>query len=305
MHYSVLLQELIAGLNIREDGIYVDATVGYAGDSKEILKRIKKGYLFAFDADSKAIEYSQKELAKIGNNFEIFHTNFVNMKETLAQKNVSLVDGIIFDLGVSSPQIDTKERGFSFMTDAPLDMRMGEEGLSAKDVVNTYKEEDLSKIFFSYGEEKNSKLIAKMIVQSRNIKPINTTLELVEVIKKACGSNYFYKQHPERKIFQAIRIEVNNELKVLEETLPEAIKLLKKGGRIGVITFHSLEDRIVKNIFKKYSEVDEMVKGLPEVPDAYKPLIKLVNRKAITPSEAELKENSRSNSAKLRIVERI
>ena len=303
MHYSVLKNELIESLNIKDGGIYVDATIGYAGHSKEILKKIPNRYLYGFDQDEKAVEYSTKELIKIGNNFKIFKTNFVNLKKTLEEENVGLVDGIIFDLGFSSPQIDDEARGFSFMHDGPLDMRMSSEGVSAKDIIDTYSEEKLASIFFRYGEEKLSKVIAKNI--KKNCKEINTTLELVEIIKSATGANYFYKNHPERKIFQALRIEVNDELTVLEKVLPDAINLLKKGGRIGVITFHSLEDRIVKNIFRENSEVDELVKGLIEVPVAYKPKIKLINKKPILPSTQELEENSRSRSAKLRIIERI
>ena len=303
LHYSVLKNELIAGLNIKDNGIYVDATIGYAGDSKEILKKIKNGYLYGFDQDENAVNYSNEELKKISNNFKIFKSNFVNMKELLNDNNVQEVDGIIFDLGFSSPQIDDEKRGFSFMHDGPLDMRMSNDGISAKDIIDRYSEEELTKIFFQYGEEKLSKVIAKKIVSKKE--QINTTLDLVSVIKEAVGANYFYKNHPERKIFQALRIEVNNELKVLENVLPDAIKLLKKGGRLCVITFHSLEDRIVKNIFKKYSEVDEMVKGLKDIPDEYKPLIKIINKKPILPSEDEIKENTRSASAKLRIVERI
>ena len=304
-HYSVLKNELIESLNIKEDGIYVDATVGYAGDSKEILKKLKRGFLFAFDADSIAVKHSTEELSKISDNFKIFNTNFVNMKEVLNAEGVLEVDGIVFDLGFSSPQIDDGTRGFSFMHDAPLDMRMSMEGISAKDIINEYSEEKLNEIFFNYGEEKMSRIISRKIVSERKDKKIETTFELVEIIKKACGLNYFFKNHPERKIFQAIRIEVNHELKVLEEVLPKAIEMLKIGGRISVITFHSLEDRIVKNIFKKYSDVDELVKGLPEIPDEYKPMIKLINRKPILPSEKELEENSRSRSAKLRIIERV
>ena len=302
-HYSVLKNELLASLNIREDGIYVDATLGYAGDASEILKRIKRGYLFAFDQDPEAVSYSKEILQTIGDNFKIFSTNFVNMKECLEKENVTEVDGIILDLGFSSPQIDDETRGFSFMHDGPLDMRMSNSGKSAKDIIDTYSEQDLTNIFFNYGEEKMSRVIAKQILNSKE--KINSTLELVEVIKKATGANYFYKHHPERKIFQALRIEVNDELKVLEKVLPEAIKLLKKGGRLSVITFHSLEDRIVKNIFKKYSEVDEIVKGLKDIPEEYKPLIKLVNKKPIVPSAEELQENTRSASAKLRVIERI
>ena len=303
MHYSVLKKELIENLNIKDGGIFVDATIGYAGHSKEILKKIPNGFLYGFDQDEKAVEYSTEELSKIGNNFKIFKTNFVNLKEVLEKENIGLVDGIIFDLGFSSPQIDDETRGFSFMHDGPLDMRMSSEGVSAKDIIDTYSENDLANIFFKYGEEKLSKVIAKNI--KKKSKEIKTTLELVEVIKSATGANYFYKNHPERKIFQALRIEVNKELTVLEKVLPDAINLLKKGGRIGVITFHSLEDRIVKNIFRENSEVDELVKGLVEVPTAYMPKIKLINKKPILPSEKELEENSRSRSAKLRIIERI
>ena len=317
MHYSVLKNELLENLDIKDGGIYIDGTIGYAGDSKEILKKIPNGALYGFDADKKAVEYSTKTLKEIGDNFyvwknnsktdydnfKIFNTNFVNMKEVLDEENITSVDGIIFDLGFSSPQIDDETRGFSFMHDGPLDMRMSSEGKSAKDIIDTYSENELAEIFFKYGEEKLSKVIAKKI-KSKN-ESIKTTLELVEVKKEATGANYFYKQHPERKIFQALRIEVNEELTVLEKVLPDAIKRLKVGGRMCVITFHSLEDRIVKNVFKKYSDIDPLVKGLKEIPDAYKPLIKLVNKKPILPSKKELEENSRSRSAKLRVIERI
>lgn len=303
MHYSVLKEELLEGLNIQDGKIYVDATIGYAGDSKEILKQIPNGFLYGFDQDKKAVEYSTSALTKIGNNFKIFNTNFVNMDETFEKIGIKEVDGIIFDLGFSSPQIDDEKRGFSFMHDGPLDMRMSSEGKSAKDIINEYSENELAEIFFKYGEEKLSRVIAKNI--KKESKDISSTLELVEVIKNATGANYFYKNHPERKIFQALRIEVNEELTVLESILPKAIKRLKKGGRIAVITFHSLEDRSVKNIFKKYSDIDPLVKGLKDIPEEYKPLIKLVNKKPILPSQKELEENSRSRSAKLRIIERI
>lgn len=303
MHYSVLKEELLEGLNIQDGKIYVDATIGYAGDSKEILKQIPNGFLYGFDQDKKAVEYSTSALTKIGNNFKIFNTNFVNMDEMFEKIGIKEVDGIIFDLGFSSPQIDDEKRGFSFMHDGPLDMRMSSEGKSAKDIINEYSENELTEIFFKYGEEKLSRVIAKNI--KKESKNISSTLELVEVIKTATGANYFYKNHPERKIFQALRIEVNEELTVLENILPKAIKRLKKGGRIAVITFHSLEDRIVKNIFKKYSDIDPLVKGLKDIPEEYKPLIKLVNKKPILPSQKELEENSRSRSAKLRIIERI
>ena len=302
-HYSVLKNELIDSLNIKDDGVYVDATVGYAGDAQEILKRIKRGYLFAFDQDPVAISYATVALEKIGDNFKIFKTNFSQMKEMLEKEDINSVDGIIFDLGFSSPQIDDEARGFSFMHDGPLDMRMSKQGKSAKDIIDNYDEEKLKKIFWQYGEEKMSNVIAKKIVSEK--KNITSTLKLVEVIKSATGANYFYKHHPERKIFQALRIEVNDELKVLERVLPEAIKLLKKGGRLSVITFHSLEDRIVKNILRKYSEIDPVVKGMIDIPEEYKPLIKIINKKPILPSKRELEENSRSASAKLRVIERI
>lgn len=305
-HYSVMKNEIIDSLNIKEDGIYVDATLGYAGMSKEILKRLKNGLLIGIDQDEEARKYSFNELSKISNNFKILDINFVDMKDALEKIGIDKVDGIIFDLGFSSPQIDDEKRGFSFMNDAPLDMRMNLNAkFSAKDVVNGMKEEDLVKYFYLYGEEKLSKVIAKEIVSARKEKEIISTLELVNIIKKATGANYFYKNHPERKIFQAIRIIVNDEINVLEKVLPEAIELLKSGGRMSVISFHSLEDRIVKNIFKEYSEVNKIVKGLPNIPLEYLPKIRIINKKPITASEEELKENSRSHSAKLRIIERI
>lgn len=306
MHYSVLKNEVIENLRLKDDGIYVDATLGYAGISKEILNRMKRGFLFAFDQDEEAVKYSEKELNAIGNNYKIFHTNFVNLKEKLAEENIKEVDGIVFDLGLSSPEIDDKTRGFSFMRDARLDMRMDKrQKKDAYEVINTYSFENLRNIFFTYGEEKFSNKIASKIVSVRENKNIETTLELVEIIKSSVPFKYFIEHHPERQIFQAIRIEVNSELSVLRKVLPDAIKLLKKGGRMVVITFHSLEDRIVKQTFKSFSEVNELVKGLPEIPDEYKPLIKLINKKPILPSKKELEENSRSKSAKLRVIERV
>lgn len=304
-HYTVLKKESIEALNIKSDGIYVDATLGYAGDASEILKRIKRGFLFAFDRDIDAIHYSEKVLSSISDRYKIIHSAFSSLPIELEKEGISRVDGILFDLGVSSPQLD-ENRGFSFMRDEVLDMRMNQSDTkTAKDVVNTYTLEELKRIFYFYGEEKKSSLIAKAIVTSRDKKIITTTKELCEIIKRAVGANYFYKTHPERNIFQAIRIEVNDELKELEKVLPEAISLLNHGGRLAVVTFHSLEDRIVKQVFKKYSEIDEMVKGLPSIPEEYKPLIRLVNKKPIVPSEEELKENSRSASAKLRVIERL
>ena len=295
-HYSVLKNELIDGLNINPDGIYVDCTLGYAGDAKEIIRRLKRGFLFAFDQDEDAIKYSKSELSKLGQNFKIIYSNFRYLKDRLLDEGVSKVDGIIFDLGVSSPQIDEKERGFSFAQDAVLDMRMDKNGkLTARDVVNNYSYEDLVKIFYKYGEEDFSKPIAKAIVSYREKKEIVSTMELAQIIKGSVPLKYFLKNHPERQIFQAIRIEVNDELNALEDALKDAIDLLNPGGRICVITFHSLEDRIVKNIFKNKSEISDLVKGLPVIPDEYKPIIKLVNKKPIIPSEEEIGENSRQN----------
>lgn len=307
-HYSVMLDIAIENLNIKADGVYLDATLGYAGHSKEILKRITKGHLFALDADKKALAYSHQELLLIRDNFTLIHSNFINLATVLKEQNLTNLDGFIFDLGLSSPEIDEKERGFSFMQDAILDMRMDTSSKkSAKTIINTYSKEELTNIFYEYGEEPQSKRIAEFIIKKRLEKEITHTLELVEIIKNAVGANYFYKHHPERVIFQALRIEVNNELEAIKEALPVAINHLKKGGRIVVITFHSLEDRIVKNIFKKYSETNEIFKGLreEEIPLEYKPLIKLVNKKPILPSSEELKENTRSKSAKLRVIERI
>ena len=306
MHYSVMKDEVINNLNIKEDGIYVDGTIGLAGHSSEILKRINNGFLYGFDQDDYAIENSDKKLSTINNNYKLIRDNFSNMKERLLELGVGEVDGILLDLGVSSPQIDNKERGFSFMQDARLDMRMDtRQELDAKKIVNEYSYEELKNIFYLFGEEKYAPSIAKSIINYRKDKEINSTLELVKIIETSVPVKYFVKNHPERQIFQAIRIEVNSELNVLNSVLPDAINMLKKGGRLCVITFHSLEDRIVKKVFKKYSEIDEIVKGLPVIPDEYKPLIKLVNNKPIIASENEIKENSRSKSAKLRVIERI
>ncbi len=301
-HYSVLKKEVIDGLNIKPDGKYVDATLGYAGHSIEVLKRLRRGFLFAFDQDEDAIKYSDQKLSKISENYKLIYSNFKYLKDNLDEK----VDGIIFDLGLSSPQIDTSSRGFSFMKDATLDMRMDKKAkLSALDVVNDYSYEELLNIFYTYGEERFSKSIVKNIVKKREEKKIVSTVELVEVIKESVPLKYFYKTHPERRIFQAIRIEVNDELNVLKKALEDSITLLKPGGRICVITFHSLEDRIVKHIFKKNSEVNKIVKGLPEIPKEFLPILKLINKKPILPSDQEIEKNSRSKSAKLRIVERL
>lgn len=302
-HYSVLLNETIDNLNLKEDGIYVDATLGLGGHSSKILSSLTTGHLYAFDEDSKAILFADERLKKIGTNYTLIKSNFVDLKVKLAELGVTKIDGIVFDLGVSSPQIDDATRGFSFSKDGILDMRMDTDAtLSAEKVVNEYSKEALTDIFFSYGEEPKSRLIASKIVTSR---PIKTTLELVKIIERAVGANYFYKKHPERNIFQAIRIEVNKELSVLKEVLPDVLDLLKPEGRVAIITFHSLEDRIVKKFFKENSEVNELVKGLPTIPETYKPKLKLITKKPILPSTQELAENSRSKSAKLRVAERI
>lgn len=303
MHYSVLKEEVIDNLNIDEHGIYVDGTIGYAGHSSKILEKLTDGFLYGFDQDDIALENSAKTLSFINDRYKLISSNFVNMKEELQNLDVFLVDGILLDLGFSSPQIDDETRGFSFMHDGPLDMRMSSKGKSAKDVIMNYSLEDLTKIFYRYGEEKHSGSIAKKVhAEAENI---HTTFDLCDIIKASVGANYYYKEHPERKIFQALRIEVNEELTVLEKVLPAAIEMLKPKGRLCVITFHSLEDRIVKNIFREASEIDGIVKGLPVIPDEYKPLIKLINKSPIIPTEKELSENSRSRSAKLRVIERI
>ena len=306
MHYSVILKEVIDNLNLKDTGIYVDATLGYAGHTGEILKRVKRGFIFAFDQDINAINYSKEKLSKIGSNFLLIKSNFLYMKEELAKQNIISVDGIVFDLGVSSPQLDTKERGFSYHFDSRLDMRMDlDNPISAYEVVNNYSESDLFRIISTYGEEKHAKSIAKNIVKARNIKPIETTLELVDVIKKSMPYKDTINKHPAKKTFQAIRIEVNHELDILETSLKNALSLLNVGGRMVVITFHSLEDRIVKQVFKEVSSVDPVVASLPVIPDAYQPDFKLVTDKVILPSKEELEENNRSHSSKLRVIERI
>lgn len=306
MHVSVLLEEAIQGLNLKDNGIYVDCTLGYAGHSSEILKRVRRGCLFAFDQDSDAIKYSTEKLSKIGDNFTIIYSNFVNIKEELLKRNITSVDGILFDLGVSSVQLDEKDRGFSYHQDARLDMRMDYNNpLSAYEVVNDYEEAKLVNIFFKYGEEKYARSIARAIVKSRENKKIETTLELVEIIKSAIPMKAMRDKHPARKVFQAIRIEVNHELDILEQSINDALDILNIGGRVAVITFHSLEDKIVKNIFKEKTQIDEKVKGLPVIPSEYMANYRLVNNKAIIPSEEELAINNRARSAKLRIIERI
>ena len=305
-HISVLLQESIDALNLQENSVIVDCTLGYGGHSSKILAKIKKGFLFAFDQDSEAIRHSTDRLSKVGTNFTIIKSNFVKLKEKLEEQGVTEVDGVLFDLGVSSPQLDEAERGFSYHEDARLDMRMDRENpLSAYEVVNNYSKEDLARIFYKYGEDKFSNNIAKKIVEYRENKPIETTLELVEVIKTAVPMKFRMDKHPARQIFQAIRIEVNKELDVIEPALEQALSMLKVGGRVAVITFHSLEDRLVKNYFKEQTAIPEIAKGMPNIPDEYLPDFKLVVNKAIEPSKEELENNPRARSAKLRVIERI
>ena len=293
MHVSVLLNESIENLNIKEDGIYVDCTLGFAGHSKEILKRIKKGKLFAFDQDGEAINYSKKILDQISGNYEIIKSNFAFIKSELNKRGIEKVDGVLFDLGVSSVQLDEAERGFSFHKDAKLDMRMDtDQSFSAYDVVK-------------YGEEKYSRSIASAIVRERENKKIETTLELTEIIRESVPEKYIRTHHPARKVFQAIRIEVNKELDVFTKALNDAIDMLNPGGRICVITFHSLEDRICKNIFKEKSEMDSVFKGLPDkdIPLEYRPELKLITK--VKPSKKELEDNNRSRSSILRVAEKM
>lgn len=300
-HISVLLNETIDSLNIKEDGIYVDCTLGYAGHSSAILKRLKKGKLFAFDQDEEARYFSENKLREIGDNFEIIPKNFVNLKEELQKRGITKINGIMFDLGVSSPQLDDASRGFSFHEDARLDMRMDKtQSLSAYEVVNDYSSNELFEIIRDFGEEKYAKVIAKKIEEKRKIKKIETTLELADIISEAVPSKYKRLTHPARRTFQAIRIEVNKELDVLPKSLNDAIDMLDTDGVIAVITFHSLEDKICKDIFKQRSKVDEFIKNLPVTPVGYEPELEVV--KKVKPSKKEVEENKRSRSATLRVA---
>ena len=304
MHKSVLLNEVLENLSLKSDSIIVDCTLGYAGHSSCILKEIKKGFLFAFDQDEEAIESSEKRLSEISDNYEIIKSNFVNLKNELNKRNIQEVDGILFDLGVSSPQLDEIDRGFSFHKDARLDMRMDRNNpLSAYEVVNNYSYQDLVNILYKYGEEKFASSIVKGIVKEREIKPIETTLELAEIIKNNVPMKYRKEKHPARKTFQAIRIEVNNELEVFSKALDDALSLLKVGGRICVITFHSLEDKICKETFKKVSSVPKELENMPIIPLEFQPKYKLIAN--ITPKDEELNENNRSRSSRLRVIERV
>lgn len=309
-HYTVLLKETVDGLQVKPDGVYVDCTLGGAGHSEYLLTQLnERGHLYAFDQDQKALAHAKTRLQNYVDKGQVtfIKSNFRNIKEELAEHGVFHVDGILYDLGVSSPQLDEAERGFSYHQDAPLDMRMDQDApLTAREVVNTYSYSELVKIFFRYGEEKFSKQIAREIERVREKQPIETTGELVEIIKTAIPAPARRKGgHPAKRIFQAIRIAVNDELGAVEESLEQAIDLLAKNGRISVITFHSLEDRIVKTMFKEYSTVQDLPPGIPVVPEEFQPELKVITRKPILPSDSELSENNRSRSAKLRIAEKI
>ncbi|UQZ73645.1 16S rRNA (cytosine(1402)-N(4))-methyltransferase [Niallia circulans] len=306
-HTTVLLNEAVDALDIKPDGIYVDCTLGGAGHSELILSKLSgSGRLIAFDQDEIAIKNAQEKLAPYKDRLTIVKSNFRYLKEEIHNLGITHVDGILYDLGVSSPQLDTPERGFSYHHDAPLDMRMDNEAdVTAYDVVNSWSYESLVKIFFRYGEEKFSKQIARKIEAARENRPIETTGELVELIKEAIPAPARRKGgHPAKRVFQAIRIAVNDELGVFEASLEQAITLLNPGGRISVITFHSLEDRICKSTFKKMSDLPPLPPGLPVIPDEFKPELRLITRKPIVPSEEELEFNNRARSAKLRIAEK-
>ena len=304
-HYSVLLNEAVEGLDIKEDGIYVDCTLGGAGHSLEILKRLKNGKLYAFDQDNVALENAKEKLAEYSDKVVFIKSNFVNLKEKLAEYGVHEVDGVLYDLGVSSPQLDTPERGFSYNYDTRLDMRMDTDAkISAYEVVNEYSYHDLVKIFYRYGEENFSKQIARNIEKKREQKSIETTFELVEIIKESIpAAKRRTGGHPAKRVFQAIRIAVNNELSVFEDSLEQAIDIVSVGGRISVITFHSLEDRICKQIFNSYSKSKDIPKNLPIMPEESLSKLKVITRKPIYPSDIELEENNRSRSAKLRVAQ--
>ena len=306
-HTPIMLKEVIEGLKIKPNGIYVDCTIGGAGHSLEIVKKLKNGKLYGFDRDEEAIEASQNRLQNYLDKVVITKMNYKDAPKFL-KENVGKVDGVLIDLGISSYQIDEGKRGFSFLHNGRLDMRMGqdEDTLTAYDIVNTYSEEKLKEIFFKYGEEEFSKIIAKNIVKFRQEKKIETTFELRDIIENSLPKKVVYSRGgASKKVFQALRIEVNGELDGLDECLEEFIDLLNKGGRMAVLTFHSLEDRIVKNVFKKESTDCICPPKTPICICHHKAKIKLVTRKPIMASTEEQKENSRSTSAKLRIIERI
>lgn len=308
-HLTVLLNEAIDNLNVKPDGTYVDATLGGGGHSQLLASRLTTGKLWSFDQDITAINYNKEHLATelAEGKVAFIQNNFRNLRDALAEVGVTEIDGIVYDLGVSSPQFDDGTRGFSYNYDAPLDMRMNQsQELTARTVVNEWDFHDLLRILSRYGEEKFAKQIARAIERQREIQPIETTFELVEVIKSAIpAAARRTGGHPAKRSFQAIRIAVNDELGVVEESLAQALDMLKVGGRISVITFHSLEDRLVKTMFKEKTAVPELPAGLPIIPDEMQPDYKLVTRKPILPSEEEMANNHRAHSAKLRVIERL
>lgn len=306
-HTPIMLNEVIDGLNIKPNGVYFDGTLGGAGHSSEILKRLTTGLLIGCDKDSEALAVSDKRLNEISSHYKLVHNDYKNYAQIIKDLGLQAVDGILLDLGVSSYQLDNSERGFSYRYIAPLDMRMDRESfLTAKQVVNTYSQKELEHILFAYGEEPFSKQIAKNIVLKRQDKPIETTFELVDIIKQSLPEKVLRsKGHPAKRTFQAIRIEVNGELKDLENTLKDMIASLNKGGRIAVITFHSLEDRIVKNVFKDATIDCICPKEFPVCVCSHRATLKLVNKKPLEASQLEQQENTRSQCAKLRIAEKI
>lgn len=307
-HTTVLLKETVDELNVRPDGIYVDCTLGGAGHSEYLVQQLsEQGRLICFDQDTTAIENAKIKLAPYIDRVTFVHSNFRYLQQELTNLGISKVDGILYDLGVSSPQLDNAERGFSYHQDAALDMRMDQTApLTAFEVVNEWSYAELVRIFYRYGEEKFSKQVARKIEEAREKAPIETTGQLVELIKAGIPAAARRKGgHPAKRIFQAIRIAVNDELGAAEESLQQALNVIDVGGRVSVITFHSLEDRLTKTIFKEVSSVPELPPGLPVIPDHLQPKYKLVNRKPILPTEEELAVNNRSRSAKLRVIEKI
>lgn len=306
-HRSVLLNECIEGLNIKPDGVYVDGTAGGAGHASEIARRLTGGRLIAIDRDEAAVKTATHRLSVYGDRATVVRNNFYALADVCAELGIDKIDGLLLDLGVSSYQLDTPDRGFSYMADAPLDMRMDRrDGVTAYDVVNGYSAEKLKKILYEYGEERFSSSIAAAIIRERQKKPIETTLELADIIKYAIPPRSREGgHHPAKRSFQAIRIEVNGELDVIEPTVRDAARLLKTGGRIAIITFHSLEDRIVKQTFASLATGCTCPKTLPVCVCGNKPTLKVITKKPILPSEAELNENPRSRSAKLRIAEKL
>lgn len=309
-HVTVLLNEAVAGLNIKPNGTYVDATLGGGGHSEQILKRLTAGgHLYAFDQDQTAVDYNQKHLAQYlqSQQLTFVQRNFRDLKAALAQQHVSSIDGIVYDLGVSSPQFDDAQRGFSYQYDAPLDMRMNQQQtLNAQIVVNQWPYAKLVQILNRYGEEKFAKPIARAIERQRADKPIQTTFQLAQIVKDAIpAATRRHGGHPAKRSFQAIRIAVNDELGALEQSLEQALSILNIGGRISAITFQSLEDRLVKALFREKTTLKDVPAGLPIIPTQMQPDFKLVNRKPILPSEAELQRNRRAHSARLRVIEKI